>query len=332
MRRLFFVILAAVSVLGQAAQARCQGEDLIAALPPEELAALRADADAVPFAHGNAWHATRGKQELYIIGTLHLDDPRHAATIAAVLPLMKLTSLLLVEAGPDEERLLKARLAKDPSLLVSVTGPTLREALSEADWQIFQSAMTARGVPVFLASKLQPWYVSVLLALPPCAIAAGVPNGLDQRLMAAATEAGIPIVGLEPYDTAFKVFQNTAPEDQIKMLIGALSAEVQSEDMNATTINSYFAEDTRLSWEFTKAWTAKLPQYDTASAEAEFKMIEDNLMIARNLSWIPTIEARAVSAMGPILVAVGALHLAGERGVLNLLQQKGFVVTRIAFQ
>lgn len=318
--------------LGGGALAQCRGQNLLDELPPEQVAALRQATDAVPFARGNAWRAVRGDEVVTIVGTLHLDDPRHDATMTALLPILSASAVLMVEAGPVEQARLMALMARDPKILITTKGPTLREALSDADWQALSAAMAARGVPGFMTAKLQPWYVSVLLAVPPCAMVAGVPQGLDQRLIAAAERAAVPIVGLEPFDTAFKVFQAASAADQIKMLTGALAAEPQSEDMTATMINSYFAEDTWLSWEFTKLWTTTLPGYDAASAKVEFAMIEDQLMTARNAAWIPVIEAQAATAGGPVFVAFGALHLAGEQGVLNLLQKQGFTLERIEFQ
>jgi uncharacterized protein len=54
------------------------------------------------------------------------------------------------------------------------------------------------------------------------------------------------------------------------------------------------------------------------------------MMTDRNRAWIPVIEAAA--KQGPILVAFGALHLSGKTGVLRLLEQDGYSITRQPFQ
>jgi uncharacterized protein len=219
---------------------------------------------------------------------------------------------------------------------VNTDGPTLPEMLPDDQWQALSAAMAARGVPGFMAAKFRPWYVSVLLSMPPCALtgtAAGdVPDGLDQRLIRHATETALPIAALEPFDTAFKVFQDGPIKDQIAMLSGAIAAEAQSEDLSATMVNSYFAEDVRLSWEFSKYWAMTLPGYDPQAAQAEFDLLETRLMIGRNRAWIPVIEQALADTDGPVFAAFGALHLAGDQGVLALLQARGFTVTRMAFQ
>ncbi len=327
MRRIALLALAMLSPF--AANAQCAGQDLIAALPAAEIAPLRAAADAVPFAVGNFWRARKDGEEVTLIGTLHLDDPRFDGLVAQLSPFVTQADLLLVEAGPAEQAALKSAMAKDPSLLVNTAGPTLPELLPDDDWQALSAAMTARGVPGFMAAKFKPWYVSMLLSLPPCAMAGGPPNGLDQRLIAAAAADGIAVKGLEPFDTAFKVLQFGTLDQQIAMLKSALSAEPMADDMTATLIGSYFAQDARMSWEFTKGFAKSLPEYDSAEAEFEFSLMEDQLMTARNEAWIPVIEAALAAQDGPVVVAFGALHLAGDRGVLNLLAERGFVVERI---
>jgi uncharacterized protein YbaP (TraB family) len=327
-----FLLLALALALPLAAQAQCQGKDLITGLPPAESAALRDATDAQPFARGNAWRASKDGRELIIVGTLHLDDPRHATTMAAMEPHLATAALLLVEAGPEEELLLKARLGKEPSLLINTEGPTLPEVLTPAQWESLSAAMVARGVPSFMAAKLKPWYLSMLLSLPPCATLADMPEGLDQRLIGRAKARGLPIQALEPYDTAFKAFETGTPQEQIEMLIAALGTEAKSEDLTATMVTSYFNEDAWLSWEFTKYWSQTQPGYDPLASEAEFRLVEDILMNARNEAWIPVIESASATQDGPVLVAFGALHLAGERGVLRLLENQGYAIERIDFK
>jgi uncharacterized protein YbaP (TraB family) len=54
----------------------------------------------------------------------------------------------------------------------------------------------------------------------------------------------------------------------------------------------------------------------------------DRILYDRNANWIPAIEALLANNEQDLIV-VGAAHLAGERSVLDLLQQAGYTVTRI---
>ena len=55
-----------------------------------------------------------------------------------------------------------------------------------------------------------------------------------------------------------------------------------------------------------------------------------NLMKAlfkRNQNWIPKIEEKIKDHS--CFIAVGAAHLPGDKGVLNMLKQKGYTVTPV---
>jgi uncharacterized protein len=329
MRRILSVcatLCATLLALTTPAYAECKGQNLIDQMSPEAAAALRAETDKIPFATGNLWLATKDDQKITLIGTYHIADPRHAATLAALEPALQSAKILLVEAGPNEQESLKARIADDPSLIVNATGPTLPEIMAKEDWDKLKIAVSARGVPAFMAAKFRPWYISILLAMPSCEpLTAGIPQGLDQLLITAAKEKNLLIEALEPYDTLFGIFGKLTQAEQLDMITSALALEDRSADMATTLADAYFNQEGRLIWEFSKLQTLQMPGYTPDRVKAEFATMEQAMMIDRNTAWIPVIKSAA--AKGPILVAFGALHLSGEQGVLNLLQADGYTLT-----
>ena len=310
------------------ATASCVGRDLIADLPQDERQALQAVTDAVPFPAGNRWRAEKAGQVVDLIGTYHLDDPRLAPLLASALPALDKATALLVEAGPEEEKALKDRMAREPALLINTDGPTLPEALPPEVWDRLSQAMADRGIPGLMAAKFRPWYISMMLSIPTCALTEkGTPNGLDRQLIDAAKARGTPVQALEPYDTVFSIFGSLSQNDQLSMITSALAMVDGAEDMSATLAAQYFAGENRLIWEFMRAETLKLPGYTPEQVAQEFATMEEAMIDSRNRSWIPVIDKAA--AKGPVLVAFGALHLPGEQGVLNLLAQDGWTVTRL---
>lgn len=308
------------------ARAQCVGENLIDALPAADQSALLAAAHAQPFATGNLWQATRGDEVLYLAGTFHLDDPRHDAVMAQLLPLLAQSKTLLVEAGPKEEAALQQKLASDPAGMMDMAGSGLKEALSDKDWQALTAALLQRGIPSSLAEKLRPWFVSMMLAIPPCALQmAANGGGLDKRLINAATERDIPVAALEPFDTALGLFDGLTEEEKLLMIRNALQVEQNSESFLTTTADAYFAGESRLIWEFSRYIANALPGATAESTEADFAQSEKALMSDRNAAWIPNIEAALQN--GPAFAAFGALHLSGDTGVLALLKARGFTIT-----
>ncbi len=315
----------AFGLLAAPLAAECNGQNLFTDMPPDRLAASEAATDAVPFASGNYWRARRGDDVITLIGTYHFDDPRHAPTLATITPEIAAATTVLVEAGPDEEKQLLDRVATDPSAIMITDGPTLLERLPPDLWVGLSDALAARGIPGFMAAKMQPWYAIVTLAIPPCAMAEMVdPKGLDGMVIETAQGLGIPVRGLEPFDTVFTLFGSMTEADLEAMLQSTLAIEDQAEDYSATLADSYFAGESRQIWEFLRFVSYDMPGMTPQQVDAEYARMEELLMNSRNRAWIPVLAEAA--AQGPVFAAFGALHLSGNEGVLNLLQQAGFTV------
>ena len=320
-----FLLLASLGPLS--AQAECFGANILAEMPDADRTRLEQAAALHPYHQGNLWQATKGDMQITLVGTYHLADPRHDQMLARITPYLDMATTLLVEAGPDEEAAMKAQAARDPSVFI-MPDTTLPTIMDPTDWATLSEALSRRGIPGFMAAKFQPWYVSVLLAIPPCMMAtAQNQNGLDHLIMAEAESRNIPIRGLEPHDTVFKVFDTFSRDDQINMLRSSLAIEDRAEDYITTLADSYFAEDSRVIWELMRDMSLQLPGYTPEQVEADLARMEQALMITRNQSWIPVIEAAA--ANGPVIAAFGALHLPGDQGVPALLEKAGFTLKRL---
>lgn len=313
------------------ALAECAGVNLTSQMMPAELALVQAKADAVPFPEGNFWTATRDGQQVTLVGTYHLDDPRHEAILKALGPKLAGAGVLLVEAGPKEEAALLKAMEDDPSLMFITEGPTLIERLPRDTWRRLSQALEARGIPVFMASKLQPWYATVVLAIPPCHIEAGegqpdAPQGLDGQLIRRAEAIGLPVGALESHEAIFRIFDALSDEQSLAMIESTLAMEGQSEDFAVTLSDLYFAGESRLIWELNRFFAYKQPGYSREQVDQEMAVMEELMMVRRNRAWIPVIE-RFAAGEKPVIAAFGALHLSGEAGVLNLLQQAGWEIT-----
>lgn len=322
MLRLAFTLfwLALAGAVGAAPA--CGGRDLLAAMTPAARAALIGTA---PYPEGNFWRATRGATTIVVAGTYHLNDPRFDPVVAQLQPFLDQADTLLLEAGPDEEKQLKDDVAAHPERIVNATGPTLPEALSASEWAALSDALRLRGMPPFVASKFQPWYVAMLLDLPPCQLAASAANGLDARLTLMAQARHIPIVALEPWDTTFHLFTGMSFDTQLGMLRMSLAGEASAADLNTTLTNAYFAGQHRLIWEFGRQNALAAPGANPAA----FDQLERTLLTDRTQSWMPGLLA--VADGHSVVVAVGAAHLGGNEGMLNLLHLAGFALHRLPF-
>ena len=310
--------------------AACSGNDLRTTLAAEEKERLAGVLAEAPFAEGNHWKATRDGAALHLVGTVHLNDPRLDAPTRRLRPLIEGADLLLLEMTEEDEAALQQKLASDPAMLL-MQDTTLPELLGEEEWSRMSEALKARGMPPFMAARFQPWYVSVLLAIPPCASFPDLTQGgMDARIESIAKEANVPRAALEDVETIFSAFADQPREVQIDMMLSALVDPAISEDLFATLLASYFDEAPAEGWAVSAILAERYSPIDASIAADIFATIERKLLAERNKAWVPVL-LEATRDNDLVVAAFGAAHLPGENGVLALLQAEGFDLERLPF-
>ena len=310
-----------------AAQAACTGPSLIDRFSPEQQARLDQAIAGTPYAEGLFWTATRGDRVLTLVGTMHLYDERHLPLSDRLATRVAEQDLLLVEATGAEEAALQDAMLRQPELVFITEGPTLPEMLDEATWQALIDAMRARGMPPVIGSRMQPWFLMMTLSMPPCAMddVLNGRTGLDHMLIDLADGFGTPVAALEPWDTLFTLMSTSTQQEQIDLLRTGLMDEAMQEELFVAMLDGYFAGRVAEVWEVSRIALDFMPLMDPVAAAAAFRMTEDLLLEARNRAWIDVIED-AAARDDRIMVAVGAAHMPGDHGVLNLLAQNGWTI------
>lgn len=332
------ILLAGVFAIyaGVAAAAECVGTNLIDAMPAQEREELAAAVADIPYHDGILWRVSKGEAKITLVGTYHFPDPRHQKMLDRLKEPMSQAAALYVEAGPEEEAKLEKALTEDPSLMVSTEGPTLAERLNDEEWKTLSQAMEERGVPVVMASRLRPWYVALMSGLSPCMLENvaedGDVSGLDHLLTAKAQSMNLPIHAVEPWDTVFDLFSGLTPEEEIEMIRMSLPAAQYADDYAITLTDAYFSGDVWTIWEFGRFDAYKNTDLPHDVIDKQMELSKDRLMDQRNHSWIETITSGAEKAAKNgkgIVVAVGALHLPGNEGVLRLLEDEGWIINSL---
>lgn len=323
-----FKLAIAFSFVAQSAFGLCSGDSFMDRLTAAERVQIAQAVAATPNPRGLVWDAKRGEDALTIVGTMHIYDRRLDGIFARVRSDIQTADIVLVEATAKEEADMQAAFAADPLMLFAPDGPTLPERVDEATWDAISDAMRARGVPPFLAAKMQPWYVTLTLSIPPCAMPDMIAGkrGLDHMIMSQAAASGVPMQALEPWTTLIEVMRAGSDAEQLEMLkLATLSPAIQSE-MFVAMLNSYFAEDIAEVWEASRLSGNYIPSLDPTQGAALFDLTEQFLLVDRNHRWIPVIE-QAAQRHDSIVVAVGAAHLPGHDGILELLETNGWAIS-----
>lgn len=306
------------------ARAACVGENLIAALPDDERAALDALVAEHPYPEGNLWRADKPGSSVHVVGTIHIPDPRLNPVFAKLTPIVEDADLLILEASSAMQREMQRRMIEEPEIAFLTEGPTLIDLLGDHVWGQLAKDLTARGVPPFMAAKFRPWLLAMTLSIPGCAMEAMASGdmGLDGRLETLAEASGKPVETLDHLDTVIGLLGSGSLDQQLDMLRVMLMTDLDQEAMFATTLDSYFAGRHRELWEFSRLMTR---ESGFADPNSTFEAFEETLLIRRNRDWERKIES-LIEGRDAVL-AVGAAHLSGESGVLRALEGMGYTLS-----
>jgi uncharacterized protein YbaP (TraB family) len=181
------------------------------------------------------------------------------------------------------------------------------------------AAITAGlGLPDPLLRMFKPWAVALLLSAPQ-----QDPSGvLDIALARIAAEQGKPVHELESLEEQIEVFEGMTESDQVALLRYAVDNYERMPALIGRLIEAYLARDLAGLWRISEQSGG-----DGAEAKRLRAIFTRRLLEDRNIRMAERSEARLKE--GGALIAVGALHLYGDAGILSLLERRGWRVTRV---
>jgi hypothetical protein len=282
------------------------------------LAPPPAAAEAMPYADGLLWRLERDEAPpSYLFGTLHSSDERITTLPQPVSEAFEGARTVAVEAVIDNAAILKMTRA-----MMLPSGERLDAMLTPRQVARLKEAAAHYRMSAAMLARLKPWGVMSLFSLPPAEHlrhAAGK-KPLDEALRAQAEAAGKRVLGLETIEEQIDTLDGMDSADQIAMLDSTLVQAGEIERAFARLRDAYLARDLATVYALLNA--AKVA--DTTGAVERF---ERRLIVDRNQRMAARMEG--LLAEGAAFVAVGALHLPGEQGILQLLAQQGYRVTRV---
>ncbi|MFO0991386.1 MAG: TraB/GumN family protein [Hyphomicrobiales bacterium] len=306
----------------------CTGNDLIAemrAKDPNAYAALRAEADATPNSRGLFWkiEPPGGAAPSYLFGTMHVTDPRVHALKAPVQAALDNAATVIIESTEAINKTEVARhLFSIASLMVLPGEQTLADVIPAADLAKVKDYYNGQGG--FAAQlKFRPYMPAIALSFSPCELARQAEGleSLDAAIAATALSDGKTVVGLETLLDQFTSMSDMPMPQQVDMLMQAIELRPQVDDYKETLIRLYLAEELGLLLAWSRATTVE------HGDQATWDSFKNLLIDTRNKRMAE--RAMPILDEGNAFMAVGALHLPGETGLVELLRKAGYKMTPV---
>jgi uncharacterized protein len=166
-------------------------------------------------------------------------------------------------------------------------------------------------VPLTMMERFKPYFITALISESkfPCESK----DGMEQVIMKEARKNSKPVKGLETIQYQAAVFDSIPYEQQAKELVKMIdNAGKTGDDSDYKLMEVYRSQDLNKMIELTAAEEGGLSKY------------LDLLLYKRNANWVNKMPE--IMNESKTLFAVGAGHLGGEKGVIYLLRNAGYMV------
>ena len=280
----------------------------------------------VPYGSGLLWQVEKeGQDPSYVFGTMHVPDPEILDLPAPVEDAFARSQQAAFELVTDKTKLAEElRLFTEAAMLPK--DQRLSQLLGDVAYaQLIRIALRQRPSVTMIGgmhiSQFKPWFVMLIVGRNDASashLSRAAPT-LDDWLEARAEKDGKKVVGLETFAEQLAVFNDLEMSDQVAVLVARLT-DYNNWRSYRTSAELYLQGDTGM---FYGIWLEQLGRLEPNVADRFAERFLDGrnrLMVERAM---PLMEEAST------FVAVGALHLPGEQGVLRLLERRGYRVTRL---
>jgi uncharacterized protein len=245
----------------------------------------------------------------YLFGTIHIIPKDDFIVHKEVEKKLKNSKRLIMEMDLNIPLKQKIEMAK---LLLLEDGKTLKDFLDEREYSFLKAyVLDSLGIKpsrFSIYEKMKPF--AFYSALVPSIIGEKT-ESYEMYFSKLAKKKKIPVSGLETFEFQLAIFDSIPIEKQIDMFFD-------------------FSEDPRV--EFEKMVTMYKDQDiymmgNSLTNDEKYKHFEEELKTKRNFNWVE--QFGDILKEGSCFIAVGAAHLAGKHGLIELLEEKGYVVKAV---
>jgi len=261
------------------------------------------------------WEVRDRDTTIYLFGAMHVLQPnvkwRTRAFDRAYARADKVWFETRADADPAEVQALVDRYGVDPER-------SLTEKLPPRTVATLKAALERDGGSLDRVDRLRPWAAAMMLSvLPMTQRGATVSAGADAAVTRQARAAEKPIATFETVEQQIRLFASL-PEAVEVQYLDDVASETLSPPRNGVALQS--------------AWLhgdmGRLGPLVVDVMKRDRPALYDTLLKRRNQAWAQALAAE-MARPGVQLVAVGALHMAGDDGLPALMAARGFQVRRV---
>ncbi len=257
-------------------------------------------------------------QPSYLFGTIHLIDQESFFWPNGVLSAFEDADKVSFEVDLDNMFDMGAAMGMMSKAFMD-DGKTLKDLYSEADYTLVKDHFEGLGMPMMLLERIKPMFLTVF-ASGDVELGKGLGDqegtkSYEMELYSLAQESNKDVSGLETIEYQMSVFDSIPMDVQGQMLLETIKGGDSEDDTFKQMVEMYTTQNIN-------------GMVTMMSEEEGIGGFEDILLYTRNRNWIPVIEEKMRDTQH--FFAVGAGHLGGKDGVIDLLKKQGYTLSPLS--
>jgi uncharacterized protein YbaP (TraB family) len=251
----------------------------------------------------------------FVYGTIHSKDERAFTYVDAVESRMRTVSTVAGELDLDNAKLNSMAVM---NMMMMPDGKTLEELYSKKEWKEVQGKLKADlGIMAGMVMRMKPFFVMATMS--ESAMREDRSKTLDDHFLAQAKANGHRTFGIETVAEQMRAMDALSLKEQAAMLLDHVRNKGY-DGLLDNMMDAYARQDLAALMAIMGDGVGGIP-----------KQMEKALLDDRNQVMVHRMDS-VMRADNGALFLVGAAHLPGERGVLQLLRGRGFVVESVAIE
>jgi uncharacterized protein len=259
------------------------------------------------------WKVSRGESSIFLLGSIHYLRKEHFPLKPSILEALDESRRLVLEIDLDS---LSPETTRTVTLQKALyrDGMTLAQNIDPETYRLAGERAAQLGLDMKVLSPMKPWFVALTMtAFKLRQLGLDANLGVDRQLAERAKQSGKPIGGLETFEFQIAIFDRLSKHEQ-EMMLRETVAELERLDHNiARIVHAWLNGD------------GDALEKLMLTGMREYPGLYQKLIVERNRRWLPEIE-KIIAGGGNAMVVVGAGHLVGQDGVVELLRRRGYTL------
>jgi uncharacterized protein YbaP (TraB family) len=263
------------------------------------------------------WRVRSKTNTVYVLGSSHFSKKEIYPLNQKIENAFDQSDILVVEANVNDIK--KVDIQKLAESAFYPANDTLEKHLSAETYEWVKKETSGLGIPIELINKQKPWFLSMtLVALESLKLGFDPNYGIDKYFISKA-EGKKKILELESLDYQIDLLSNFPDKDQELFLLYTLKdLSIIEKELDKLT-QAWTTGDT-------KGMESILTR--SVSEDKRLSFIFEKLIYERNRKMVSKIED-FLGTKETYFVIVGAGHLVGNQGIIEILKGKGYLVEQL---